>query len=70
MTNELLVEKIQAGINITENMKLLYENNLPLIKQFIKPYVAYESADDLLRKPFSDYWKRQNAMKLLKTCFL
>ena len=39
MSNEELVERIRNGYHVTENMQVLYENNLPLIKKFIKPYV-------------------------------
>ena len=50
MNNEQIVEQIQNGYSVTDNMQLLYENNLPLIKQFIKPYAAYESTEDLLQE--------------------
>lgn len=40
MTNEQIVEKIRNGYSVTENMQLLYESNLPLIKRIIKPYTA------------------------------
>ena len=42
MSNEELVEQIRNGYHVTENMQVLYENNLPLIKKFIKPYTYYE----------------------------
>lgn len=41
MTNEQIVEKIRNGYSVTENMQLLYENNLPLIKRYIMKYSAY-----------------------------
>ena len=47
MTNEQLVEEIKNGHSVTENMQLLYERNLPLIKRMIKPYTAYENTEDL-----------------------
>ena len=42
MTNEQIVSEIRNGYSVTDYMQLLYESNLPLIKKFIKPYVAYE----------------------------
>ena len=36
MNNEELVFEIKNGISTTDNMQLLYESNLPLIKKFIK----------------------------------
>lgn len=38
-------------------MQLLYENNLPLIKKFIKPYVAYEPMGDLLQEANFGLWE-------------
>lgn len=52
MTNEQLVEEIKNGHSVTENMQLLYENNLPLIKRYIKKYTAYEDAEDLLQEAY------------------
>ena len=40
MSNEELVEQIRNGYHVTENMQVLYENNLPLIKRFMKPYTC------------------------------
>ena len=37
MSNEEIVQEIQNGINVTENMELLYRQNMPLIRRFIKP---------------------------------
>ena len=33
MSNEELVERIRNGYHVTENMQVLYENNLPLIRK-------------------------------------
>lgn len=55
--NETLVEKIRGGFCVTENMQLLYENNLPLIKKFIKPYTAYECEADLLQESYFRLWE-------------
>lgn len=57
MTNEQLVEKIRNGYSVTENMQLLYERNLPLIKQKIKPYTAYENIEDLLQESYFGLWE-------------
>jgi len=38
MTNEELVELIQAGINVKENMGLLFEQNYRLIRFLVRPY--------------------------------
>lgn len=52
MTNETLVERIRCGYSVSENMQSLYENNLPLIKKFIKPYAVYEPMEDLLQESY------------------
>ena len=46
MTNEQIVTEIRNGYSVTDNMQLLYESNLPLIKRFLKPYTAYEPMED------------------------
>ncbi len=57
MTNEQIVEKIRNGYSVTENMQLLYESNLPLIKRMVKPYAAYENAEDLLQETYFGLWE-------------
>ena len=52
MTNEQRVEAIRNGGSVTENMKCLYLENLPLIKKFIKPYTSYETEEDLLQEAY------------------
>ena len=52
MTNEQIVSEIRNGFSTTNNMQLLYESNLPLIKKFIKPYTAYECEADLLQESY------------------
>ena len=42
MTNEQIVQQIQNGSDVTDNMQMLYEQNLPLIRKIVKPYTAYE----------------------------
>ena len=57
MSNEELVEQIRNGYYVTENMQVLYENNLPLIKKFIKPYAYYEPEEDLLQEAYFGLWE-------------
>lgn len=49
MTNEQIVTEIRNGYSVTDNMQLLYESNLPLIKRFLKPY---EPIEDLLQEAY------------------
>ena len=57
MTNEQIVAEIRNGHSVTDNMQLLYENNLPLIKKFIKPYVVYGEWEDILQESFFGLWE-------------
>lgn len=57
MTNEEIVEKIRTGYSVAENMHLLYEQNTPLIKRIIKPYTAYEEAEDLMQESYFGLWE-------------
>lgn len=52
MSNEQLVEQIRNGNHVTEKMQRLYENNLPLLRKFIKPYIHLEPEEDLLQEAF------------------
>lgn len=52
MTNEQIVTEIRNGYSVTDNMQLLYESNLPLIKRFLKPYTTYEPMEDLLQEAY------------------
>ena len=52
MTNEELVKRIRGGSLVSDSMQLLNEKNLPLIKQCIKPYAAYEPMEDLLQESY------------------
>ncbi len=52
MTNEQIVAEIRKGYSVTDNMQLLYEKNLPLIKRFVKPYTAHEDEADLLQEAY------------------
>lgn len=57
MTNEEIVVEIRNGYSVTDYMQLLYENNLPLIRKFIKPYTAYECEADLLQESYFGLWE-------------
>lgn len=57
MSNETLVERIRDGSSVSENMQALYENNLPLIRKFIRPYTAYECESDLLQEAYFGLWE-------------
>lgn len=52
MSNEELVLEIKKGNRAMENLQVLYDNNLPLIKNIIKPYTKYERKEDLLQEAF------------------
>ena len=52
MSNETLVQRIKGGCSSDDDMQALYENNLPLIRKFIKPYTAYECEADLLQESY------------------
>lgn len=55
--NETLVAEIRAGHNVKSNMEQLYEQNLPLIRQFIKPFIYYEPEPDLLQQAYCGLWE-------------
>ena len=52
MTNEELVEQIQAGINVRSNLEILYEQNKPFIYSVIKPFMKYAEPDDLFQEAY------------------
>ena len=52
MTNEELVEQIQAGINVQENMEKLYEQNKGLIYKTVNPFKKCAEFDDLLQEAY------------------
>lgn len=52
MTNEELVEQIQAGINVKGNLATLYEQNKPFIYSVIKPMMKYADPDDLFQEAY------------------
>ena len=57
MTNEEIVFKIKCSKSVTDNMQLLYERNMPLIKKYVKPYSKYEPMEDLLQEAYFGLWK-------------
>ena len=52
LTNEELVEHIQQGINVQENMTALYEQTKKFIYMIVKPFMKYAEPDDLLQEGF------------------
>ena len=52
MTNEELVLAIRAGQNVTDNMTLLYNQNLPMIHRIVKKYSGVEAIEDLLQESY------------------
>lgn len=52
MENEELVQQIQAGINVTENMEQLYLQNRSFIYLQAKKYSAYADIDDLMQEAY------------------
>ena len=52
LTNEELVEQIQQGINVQENMTILYECNKRFIYKVVQPFMKYAEPDDLLQEGF------------------
>lgn len=52
MTNEELVEKIQAGIDVQENMGLLYDQNKKFIFIIVRPYSRITDIEDLMQEAY------------------
>lgn len=52
MTNEEIVEQIQAGINVQDNLAALYEQNKAFIYTIIKPMMKYADPDDLFQEAY------------------
>lgn len=52
LTNEELVEQIQQGIDIQENMTVLYKQNQKFIYMIAKPFMKYAEPDDLLQEGY------------------
>lgn len=52
MTNEQLVSLIQSGINVTENMGVLYSQNYSWILTIAKPYSKHIEIEDLMQEAY------------------
>lgn len=52
MSNEELVIKIKAGIDVADNMALLYKTNKGYIYKVAKSYSAYAEIDDLMQEGY------------------
>lgn len=54
MSNEEIVDQIQNGYSVTFYSEMLYTNNLPLIRLFLKPYIRIkpEDEEDLLQEAY------------------
>ena len=52
MTNEELVEQIQNGVNVQENMGLLYQQNIGFITKIVHPFSAYAEEEDLMQEAY------------------
>lgn len=51
MTNEELVEQIQNGVNVQENMGILYEQNIGFITNIVHTFSAY-AEEDLMQEAY------------------
>lgn len=52
MTNEELVEQIQNGVNVQENMGILYEQNIGFITNIVHTFSAYAEEEDLMQEAY------------------
>lgn len=52
MENEELVYLVQQGINVNENMQLLYEQNERFIKKIANKYANYQEREDLMQEGY------------------
>lgn len=52
MTNESIVQEIQAGNEVQKNLERLYTDNKPLLFDFVKPFLCVEESDDLMQETF------------------
>lgn len=51
MTNEQIVQEIQAGIDVKENLALLYQQNIRYIRKIAKPFAKNElDLEDLMQE--------------------
>lgn len=54
MSNEEIIDQIQNGYSVTFYSEMLYTNNFPLIRLFLKPYIRIkpEDEEDLLQEAY------------------
>lgn len=52
MTNEQLVDQIKNGYSVTASMEKLYNQNLPLIHGYVKPFASVEPLEDLMQEAY------------------
>ena len=52
MTNEELVKLIQEGVNVRENMGILYEQNTGFIRKVCFPFTERVDLDDLMQESY------------------
>lgn len=52
LTNEELVSLIQQGENVSENMGILYQQNIDYIQNIVKRYNMYVENDDLMQEAY------------------
>lgn len=66
LTNEELVALIQEGTNVTENMGVLYQNFLPMIKKLAKDMKTFEVVDveDYIQDSYFNLLKAAQAFKV------
>lgn len=57
MTNEELVELIQKGVDVQQNLEILYEQNKNYIYKITIPFMKYAEADDLLQEAYIGFHK-------------
>lgn len=68
MSNEEIVLKIQKGINESENLQLLYDRNLPLIRSHVKAYFALEDVEDIMQQAFLGLWEATKHFEPVHGC--
>lgn len=52
MTNEELVTLIQSGVNVSENMGILYEQCKKMIHKVVQPFTKYAEYEDLMQEAY------------------
>ena len=52
MSNEEIVEQIHQGINVQENMGILYQQNKSFIRSLVIPFTEKAELDDLMQESF------------------